>query len=156
MSTYTSKAQARELADLLKKWLVATLPVCTEGFDANGDPTILMSADATPAAGEKVLLIRIKQVSNPLAKDVLGNTAIQFGPHVIQLCTEDDSGAADILTPAQLAPLLCEIGRKGAEFQWYETANGTVPSVAALDALESAGTVGGYWQNLYWNVQSAS
>ncbi len=159
MSTYTSQAMARELADLLKKWLAATMPVCVETNDANGDPTIKFSADSGPTTGEKVVLIRIKQVPNSLAKDVLGNTAIQFGPHRIQLCTEandETTGTDDILTAAELAPLLVEIGRKGCELEWYVTTAGTVPTVDALNTLETAGTVTGRWFPLYWNVLASS
>ncbi len=86
---------------------------------------------------------------------------IQFGPHRVQLLTEANAGAGgadvdDILTAAQLAPVLIEIGRKGHMFEWYVSANGTVPTTAELDSLEAAGTVTGRWFDLYKNVLTAS
>lgn len=159
MANTTAKAQAshRELIDLLTKQVAATLPVVTASFDSDGNPISTLSADATPAFGEKVVVIRTKPIVWAEAKDVLGNAAITYGPHVIQICTEKNfegttDNILDILGPAELLPIIVEAGRKGHNVEWYRTANGTVPSAAAMTAANLAAT----WQNLYWNIQSAN
>lgn len=156
-TTHKAISVSRELADKLKLLVKATLPVCVESNDSNGDPVITLSADATPAAGEKVIVIRTKMVANPEAKDILGNSAIKFGPHVIQVCTEKNyegtnDTVLDILGPAQLLPVLVEIGRTGCQVEWYRSDNGTVPATGQMVDAKLAAT----WAPLYWNVLSAS
>lgn len=157
-TTYTSIPMLRELKDRLVKYCAATLPVATESFDSSGNPVLTLSADASPVAGEKVVVIRIKPSVLGSPKDVLGNPAFAFGPHVIQLCTElnyagTTDSVADILTAVELLPVLIEIGRKGNIVEWHQTANGTVPSTSAIDAGTNLKAT---WQDLYWNIQTAS
>lgn len=152
-TTYKSQAILRELVDLLKKE-VPTLPFVTEGFDSDGNPIATLSEDATPATGEKVIVLRVTAFSYPTAKDILGLPALAFGPHTIQMCTESNptlGAGADILDPAELLPVIVEIGRRGSMVEWYRSANGTVPAVAQMTAANLSAT----WRNLYWNVQSA-
>jgi hypothetical protein len=153
-ATYKSVASMRELVDLLKKELAATLPVETDSFDANGNPVAEFSADATPAAGEKVVVIRMKAIGAIGATDSLGNTQNDFSHHVYQFCTEanpSSGSGADILTPVELLPLIVELGRRGSFVEWYQSTNGTVPSVAWIDAHSAVAT----WRPLYWNVLAA-
>jgi hypothetical protein len=140
----------RDLVDLLRKSVATTLPVVVETFDSNADPVATLSADATPAAGEKVVVLRIKAQSSIGAVDSLGLASKQYGPHVIQICTELNYAAttdnvADILTPVELLPVLIECGRRGAKVEWYQTANGTVPSAAAM----TSGNLKATWNDLY-------
>jgi hypothetical protein len=155
----SAKAQgiSRDLADKLVKECAATLPVITYAYDSAGNPTFTLSADASPATGEKVVVITVKPYATGTATDVFGNTAIAYTPHVIQLCTEANyaattDGVADILTAVELLPILANIGRVGTIVEWHVTANGTVPSAAAI----VAGTVlVKTWKPLYNGVQSA-
>lgn len=153
-STYKSVASQRELIDLLKKEVAATLPVDVDSFDANGNPVSILSADSTPAAGEKVVVIRTKAIGAFGAKDSLGNTQNDFSHHVIQICTEANNAAgagADILTPVELLPIIVECGRRGSFVEWYVSTAGTVPSTAWMDANPAVAT----WRPLYGNVLAA-
>jgi hypothetical protein len=141
-----------ELADELIKRLPSL--IVTQAFDTNGDPVITCAADATPATGEKVIVIRTKAISWALAKDVLGLTSTVYTPHVIQVCTEKNyAGAsdniADILTPVELLPALLTVGKRGCRVEWFETANGTVPSATAIDSGTATAI---YEAELYWGM----
>lgn len=158
MSTTSYKAYAieQQLADKLKKFVAATLPVAVETADADGNPVLTLSADATPAFGEKVIVIRVMPIQRPTAKDSLGNAGITPSAHVIQICTEKNYEGAtdsvlDILGPAELLPTLVECGRIGAQVEWYRTANGTVPSTGAM----TSGNLAATWRDLYWNILKA-
>lgn len=156
-NTYASQAKSRQLADLLRIELAATLPVCTESFDTDGNPVITLSADATPAFGEKVIVIRTKPIDWPTAKDSLGNAAVSFGPHVYQICTEANfagttDNVADILTMGEKLMVIVEVGRCGSFVEYYESANGTVPSTAQM----TAGNLKGTWRDLYFNILKSS
>lgn len=155
----TAKALAshRELVDILKLQVAATLPVVTDSFDSDGNPVTTLSADATPAAGEKVVVLRTKAIGAFGAFNSIGQVAEQFSHHVIQICTESNfegttDNVSDILSPVQLLPVLVEIGRKGSQVEWYQTANATIPSTAAMVAANLKAT----WRDLYWNVLKAS
>lgn len=158
MSTpYQTVAMARELTDKLKKLVPSTMSVVTESNDSDQNPVITLSADATPATGEKVIVIRFKQVSQPTAVDMFSRTDLTgpYGPVMVQICTEKNYEGAtdnvlDILGPGDLLPLLMEIGKLARWTEWYRTANGTVPSTAAMIAANLAAT----WKDLYWNVQA--
>lgn len=158
-TSYKANAMSRELADLLRKQCQATLPVVVESFDADANPVITLSADATPVAGEKVIVIRTKPIEWPTAKDILGNTALRFSGHTIQICTENNAtggAGADILDANELLPVLFEVSRKGTFVQWFKTTNGTVPSVTAINSQESGGTGPQRTvRDLYWNLLKA-
>lgn len=152
MST-TAKALAlsAELADELRKRVSATLPFCVESSDSNSNPVITLSADATPAAGEKVIVIRTKALPYTLAKDVLGLAAGQYTPHIIEYCIEANpagGAGADILTQADLAPVVLAIGARGTRVDAYVATAGTVPSTTVLD--DATKLVVSYEAELYW------
>lgn len=128
---------ARFLANSLSKRVKTTLPIVVETNDTDGNPVITLSADVDPATGEKVIVLRLKPVSWPTAINVLGGTPDIYGPHVIQICTEANyAGAtdsvADILTPAELLPVLGDVITKGITVEWFVSANGTVPATTQM------------------------
>lgn len=136
-STYEAQAIHREMMAKIAQRVVATLPVRTDSFDSDGNPVTTLSADATPAFGEKVVVIRTKPMDWTYAKNSLGQDPFFYGPHVIQMCTEKNYEGAtdsvlDILAPAEIQPILFETARTGCMLQWFRTANGTVPSTAAM------------------------
>ncbi len=156
MSTTSYKAYAieRELGDKLKKFVAATLPIATESADSDGNPVLTLSADSSPAAGEKVIVIRVMPIQRPTAKDSLGNPGITPSGHVIQLCTEANpagGAGADILGPAELLPTLIEIGRVGCFVEWYVSAAGDVPDTTQM----TSGNLKDTWRDLYWNILKA-
>ncbi len=151
--SYKAIEMSAEMADKLKKRLPAM--VHTSTFDVNGDPVITIAQDSTPAAGEKVIIIRTKALTFSLAKDVLGLPETVFTPHVLQICTEANfagttDNVADILGPIELLPIIATAGKTGCKVEWHVTANGTIPSTAAIDA----GTVlkASYESELYWGM----
>ena len=154
MSTTTkSLATARELLDLLEKEVATTLPVQVETFDTDGNPVITLSADATPAAGEKVIVLRVMPISWT-ATDIIGHTSQIYTPHKIQICTEAnkaDGGGDDILTPVELLPVLAEVCRRGMIVEWYQSANGAVPATTEI----TASNLKKGWHELYWNAMKA-
>jgi hypothetical protein len=155
----TEKAQqiARDLADIFSKTVAATMPYLTTGFDSLGNPSFVLSVDATPTLNHKVVAVTVRPYATGTATDVFGNTANAYTPHIVAICTEANYAAtndniADILTPVELLPILIELGRKGTIVEWHVTANGTVPSAAAI----VAGTVlVKTYKPLYWGIQSA-
>jgi hypothetical protein len=156
-TTKKAQAMARDLVDVWAKEVFSTLPIITQTADASGNPVITLSADTGPAFSEKVVVVLIKPYVTGTATDVFGNTANAYTPHVIQVCTEANYAStndtiADILTPVELLPVICEIAKKGCLTEWHVTANGTVPSEAAI----TAGTVlKATWRPLYFGVQNA-
>lgn len=159
MANVTAKALAahREMVDTLKYQVASSLPVVVDSYDSDGNPVTTFSADATPATGEKVVVIRTKAIDWPTAKDSLGNAAIQYAPHVIQICTEKNfegitDNVNDILGPAELLPVIVEAARRGSFVEWYRSDNGTVPAVAQMVAAK----LGASWRDLYFNILKAS
>ena len=158
MATTTVKAisTARELVDLWTKEVATTLPVIVQSFEATtGNPVITLSADATPATGEKVVVVRISPITWS-ANDILGLTSQIYCPHQIDICTEANyAGAtdniADILTPVELLPILAEVVKRGMMVRWYVIANGTVPSTTVM----TSGNLVATYSDLYWSAQKA-
>lgn len=151
----TSKALelSAELADELKRRLPTM--VVTQTFDAGSNPVLTISQDATPAFGEKVLVVRTKPIDWTLATNSIGQAQPVYTPHVMQLCTETDyEGATDtvlnILTPLELGNVLLCIGKRGTGVEWYQSANGTVPSTAEMTAanLKLSYDAEQFWGNL--------
>lgn len=153
MTTVKAIATARELLDRFEKEVAATLPVQVETFDTDGNPVITLSADATPATGEKVIVLRVMPISWT-ATDIIGHTSQIYTPHKIQICTEAnkaDGPAEDILTPVELLPVLGEVCRRGMIVEWYQSANGDVPATTEIKAANLKKV----WQDLYWNAMKA-
>ena len=116
--THKAVALSRFIADDLAKRFAGDLEVA-ETFDASGNPVITIS-DGTPAAGERVVVVRLTGDENPEAKDILGLDAIHFTPHTAQICTEANAGAGgpdldDILLPQDLLNVLGEVLKRGTK-----------------------------------------
>jgi hypothetical protein len=155
-TTAKALATARELIDLWTKEVASTLPVIVLTFEAvTGNPIITLSADSTPATGEKVVVVRISPIAWT-ATDILGNASQVYTPHKIDFCTELNYAAtndniADILTPVELLPVIGEIVKRGMLVNWYTSANGTVPAVAQMTTSNLKAS----FSDLYWSAQKA-
>ena len=150
-TSYKANELAAELNAILKVRF-STLTNVT-GFDSNGNPTIAIGAGS---AGGRNAFIRVQPISWSLAQDIFGNSANQYGPHVVQLCTEANpagGAGADVLSASDIAQLLIPCSKQGSQFQWYNTANGTAPTVSGITAANLKVTVE---NDLYWNVLSSS
>jgi hypothetical protein len=137
---FKAGAIAAELADVLAKRLSSM--VVTQGVDS-GYPTITISQDATPAAGEKVIFIKVNQLTWSSALNSIGNTQDIYDKVVIQMVTEKNyegttDSVTDILGPAELLPVLGLVLKKGTRVEWYRTNNGTVPSASGITGVPAA------------------
>lgn len=135
----------RSLMERLAAMLSATLPVQTDAVDTDYNPYSTLSADATPATTEKVIVIRTRVQPN-IELDIFGNAAQNFGPHFIDICVEANYAStsdniADYLTTLEKATVFIEAAKMGCDINIYETANGTVPSLAALSSTNFKGTI---------------
>ena len=163
MSTTKAASIARELTDNLTKRLAASFPYVSQGLDTSGNAVITLSGAATPIAGGKNAVIRVRPITGT-ARDSFGNATQPFCPDIIDLITEANSATAtdttiqagaDVLTPiadilsaSDVLNLLGEIARKSTAINWYITANGTLPSIANIPSTPSAT----FNQHLYWGT----
>lgn len=137
MANTTQKAL--DLASMIQEELLQRLAVLSPAvivgavsFDTDSNPLIQIG---TGAAGQKGGVIKVLPTAWPTAKDILGNAAIQYGPHTIQICTETNTAAgSDINDPSVLMPMLIVCALKGARFEWYKTANTVAPIAGSLIA----------------------
>lgn len=146
-NSYKAIGMARSLNDVLSKRL-PTLNV-RESFDTDGNPLILVGAGT---AGQANAVIKVKAISWPLAKDILGLDSTVYVPHVVQLCTEANfagttDNVADTLNPQQLLDILTEVTKLGSKVEWYQTASGTAPTAAGITGSNLKASID---PNLYW------
>lgn len=128
--------KANKLMLKLKEEIKQKLPsfVQTDGVDSSGYPTLLVSADSTPAAGEQNMFIRIKTIDTPFV-DSIGQAQSVFGPHVIQSVEEASSIAnVSLLTCANKSVLDWCISRLGCQEEKYLRANGGAPVLGDISS----------------------
>ena len=154
-SSYKAVALQTELFDELKKRLSALAATSSVGFDSSGNPTITLASNATPAAGQKNVFIRLMPQSTIFTTSI-GTTPDFFVPTVIQFATEAPSAGAghtsDFLSPSDLVALYGCLMKRGTRVEMYQSANGTVPSVSTLVA---ANLQAAYEANIYWGGLSS-
>jgi hypothetical protein len=139
---------ATQLADKLKARVSSK--TVTLLFDTDSNPYITIN-DGTPATTEDNWVIKIVPQSAPLAKDALGNTAIQYTPSVCQLVTEAPAAGTGVgvyVQFATLGPILMECFRLGTAIEWYQSANGVVPTTAAITGTPKVSVQ----PSFYWPV----
>jgi hypothetical protein len=153
----TAKAVAimRELKDKVSKRVAATMSYAVSSADASDNPVLTLSYDATPATGEKVVVLRVRPITWT-SKDVMGNADTMFTPNYVDVCTEANYAAtndniADILTPAELLPVIGECIQTGCMVNWYVSPNGTVPATAQMTTAQ----LGATYQALYFGASKA-
>jgi len=102
-----------------------------ESVDAtNTNPVMVISADATPAAGEQVAVVRISPVAL-LFTNGIGGTQENMTPHYVDICLETSTIAAvALLTQVNQSNIIAEFLKLGAIVRIYMTANNTVPTAA--------------------------
>lgn len=149
-TTHKAISMARDLADALRKRLPSK--TVTESFDTDGSPLIAID-DGSPATGEENVLLKVRPLDWPLAKDVLGLAQTVFTPHVIQMATEaeaDADASVIILSRQTLLHVLGEVLGKGCKVEWYESANTVVPVAGTF----IAGNLKASYDSLYWPMVS--
>lgn len=118
---------AAELRDDLARRFATVSAV---GFDANGNPTILIGAGT---AGTQSAFLRVTDFA-PLGTDGIGLAQRAYGnPLVVQLVLETSTIAnTPLLTGANALPLLAELGVRGARVELYMCANTNAPEVSDI------------------------
>lgn len=106
----------------------------TDGQDAAGNPTLLVSVDATPATTEQVALIRVRPVAHIFVNG-LGSTQENMTPHFVEVATEATAASATVslLSAANATYIMGEVNKQAGLTAVYLTAAGTVPALASAD-----------------------
>jgi len=144
-------ALCRDLADKLAKRYAgsATIDSVRQAFDASGWPMIFLSRGLNEAAGQPVILIRIKNV-DMVSKDVFGNATSAYAPHVMEVAYELQAANNPTPSDADLLVANFEAIKTGVRYQLKEIANGTAVSEASLNAASVAADL----EELYWPTKS--
>jgi hypothetical protein len=149
--------KALELARAIREALalrLATNSVVVDSdisFDTDESPYFQVG---TGIAGAKGGIIKVRPIVWPLAKDIFGNTATIFTPHVIQIVTEGNpigGGGADVNDYPTLIAMLGEAIVHGTKVEWYMTANTVAPVAASI----IAGNLKASFDNLYFPMVSS-
>ena len=152
-SSYKAVAIATVLFSDLKLRLSALAATSSTGFDSNGNPTITLASNATPATTQKNVFIRVLPASTIFTNSI-GGTPDVFSPTIIQFATEAPAAGAghtsDYLSPSDLVALYGCLFQKGTRVEMYQSANGTVPVVGTLVAanLQTAWEFSATWGSL--------
>jgi len=152
MSTIAkSQAIMRDLKDRLQKKMPSTY-VFSESFDAQG-ARLLISADASPAAGEQVIAIRIEGESTA-HKDVLGSAQRVYAPLKAQVIEEASTiSGVSLITLVNRLMVDLELARMGLKQDRYMNANTVVPAVsqfAADGSVSSSSLIASLPFDMYW------
>lgn len=151
-STAKAVALSRDLADKLAKRFPsgsAGLDTVRQAFDANGWPMIFLSHGANEAAGQPVVLVRIKGV-DMVSKDIFGNATSAYAPHTLEFAYELAAANKPFPTLADVAAADFESIKTGVRYQLKEIANGTAVSEAAINAKSADADL----DELYWPTKS--
>lgn len=148
--TFKATMLAQRLAESLKIRMTGLAFV--ESVGTNGDPIISIGPGTTRGANA---VIRIVPEPTPTAKDIFGNASPNPAtPHIVQLATEANfagttDNIADNLTRQQLGNILCDVFGTGCYVEWYEEADGTVPSETTFAANKLKASIAqNLWQQL--------
>jgi len=149
-SSYKAVAIANELFNELTTRLPVLAPFCSQAFDTNGNPTIVVASTGTPATTQENVFIRV-QPQAVLNLTSIGTTPDTFVPTVIQFATEAPTGGAnhmsDYIPPTDFIQIMGSILKKGTRVEWYQSSNTVVPVVGTLVAakLTTAWEAALYW-----------
>lgn len=141
-STAKSVAQFRELKVKLQQRVKgsASIDTVAESLDANGWPMLKLSNGGAVAAGDEVILLRMK-AEDAVSKDVFGNANLAFSPHAIELAYELDGAGKQTPSQLDLAKVLQEVCKCGIKLEVKEIANGTAVDEAAINAAAVAASL---------------
>jgi len=127
-------AKANTLMLKLKESLKMKLPASfqTDGRDADGNPTLMLSQSSSAVAGQQNILIRIKADSTAFV-DSIGQAQSVFSPHIIQSAEEESTiTGVSLLTLAVRSKIDFCINRLGCKEEKYLSANTSVPALTDM------------------------
>lgn len=120
-----------------------------EAKDSSGAPMLVLSRTANEAAGQPVILIRIKQI-DAVSKDIFGNALNAYAPHLCELAYEIDGTEAEP-SRLDLLEVMFELAKLGIRVQVKQVADGTAVTAASADATAAAEDLD--W--LHWPTKGA-
>lgn len=136
--------RSNEVMSLLKEALELELPsfVLTQG-DSNGDPTLEVAEDATPAAGEEVAFIKIVQRTYVGFPTPSLASADDGRSHVVQLALEESGSAGiSVWSSINLAKLIARLEKEAnMDIELYLRANGDFPDEADITSGNLVGDI---------------
>ena len=142
MAKSTAKAESiiRQLKDSLsmriKGSAAGRVDTIREAKDSEGYPYLVLSDAGNEAAGQPVILVRVKQ-SDAVSKDILGQDLKAFAPHLMEIAYELDGTEAEP-SRLDLQMLMWETAPFQVRTQIKEIADGTAVTVANADAAAIA------------------
>lgn len=107
-----------------------------EDRDAAGNPFLVLSDNGNEAAGQPVILIRIKQV-DAVSKDIFGNDLKAYTPHTCEIAYELDTTEAEP-SRLDLIMVMFEVAKTGIKVEVKEVADATAVTAASVDATATA------------------
>jgi len=135
MGNTTTKAAA--LMRNLQRELVQRFPstyVFVNSTDTDGNPVLRVSADATPATTEQVILIRIKP-EELLFVNAIGTAQENFVPHILDVATELGAGVnVTYLNASNAAIMHTAAAKVAAIYKFYLSPNGAIPALTDMVA----------------------
>lgn len=160
-TTFKALCIANELADRMKvRPALNTLGV-GQATDTDLNPIItigVVDLTATPVAATTVAaaLVKVEPLAWPLAQDILGNTALQYTPHVIRILKEAGPAGTPTgggLSSSAVLELLAQCAGMGCRVEIYETTSGSGVVLADIDAATKL--VDAYDPSAYYPVISS-
>lgn len=144
-TTAKAIALAAELADRLK-FRSAALAALTfvASFDTDANPLIAIGTQASSDA--RAFLVKVMPVPWLLSQDILGNSAIQYTPHVIKVLKE---AASTGVTSGDILQVLAQVVDMGCEVKLYESSHGGGVVLADINDETKLVTGGDRWSDLY-------
>lgn len=146
-----SQAIMRDLKERLQKKMPASYQF-SESMDAQG-ARLLISADATPAAGEQVIAVRILP-EKTAHQDILGSAQKVYAPLRAQVIEEASTiSGVSLITLANRLQVDLELARMGLKQERYLNANTAVPAVsqfAADGSVSSSTLIASLPFDMYW------
>lgn len=147
-----TSAKAQSMVRTLKERLALRMPstyILTESFDSDGNPTLLVAADSTPATTEQVALIRVQPLSMFFTNSV-GSTQENATPHYVDILCENSTITGNaVLNTGNMVKLLAEVDRLYGIQRFYLTAAGVAITSGATTLMTAANlqaTVAPEWQ----------
>lgn len=136
-------ARVDDIMTLLQSQLKIVLPSFQQTRGSNsGNPTLLFTADATPATTEDNAFIQLTQKSYSGFPTVSLASSVDGRPDVLQIALEKSATATiSVWTTMNLAKMLHEAMAMNVEVEIYLEDNGTVPSLTSIDPAKLAGRV---------------
>ena len=137
-STAKAEAWLRDLKERLEFRIngSSTIDTISESKDANGWPMLTLSDGGVVAAGNPVILLRIKAI-DAISKDVFGNSLIAFTPHELEIAYELD-GTEGEPSRLDLAVVHIEAFQLGLKTLIKEVADATAVDETSLNATAVA------------------